>query len=60
MIKFTENSDVENTSSSQEVESHISKPNCESSLSLPVTEAQPRRSGRIIKTPKWMEDYVPT
>ena len=60
MIKSTQNSDVENTSSSQEVESHISKPNCEPSLSLPVTEPQPRRSGRITKTPKWMEDYVPT
>ena len=29
--------------------------------SLPSeTQSQPRRSGRITKTPKWMDDYVPS
>ena len=57
-LKSSQNSDVEITSS--QMEFHPCKTNVESKPALPVTESQFRRSGRITKTPKWMEDYVPS
>ena len=46
-------SDIEQTASQQTQELSADQ------SSAPVT-SQPRRSGRLTKTPKWMEDYVPS
>ena len=58
--QFTQNSNIDSTTTPQEVESHGPKTNLGSNPPLPITESQPHRSGRITKTPKWMEDYVPS
>ena len=55
-----QNSDVDSTSSPLNSESPKHKNDIDTNSLPSETQSEPRRSGRITKTPKWMDDYVPS